>query len=94
MKSRIHFSLNFKAPDRGVRELLWKQQLNSIPPTDIDLGQGDVIDEVIAAELNGREIANTVNTARTIACFQKMPLKLFHLQMVLDAYTDFNKTLR
>ncbi|KAL7931789.1 P-loop containing nucleoside triphosphate hydrolase protein [Trichoderma chlorosporum] len=93
MKSRVHFSLGFSSPDMKIRELLWKQQLKSVPPNEVDLNEDDVIDSVRSVELNGREISNMINTARTFARFQKMPLQLPHLKIVLQAHQTFNDGL-
>jgi hypothetical protein len=43
--------------------------------------------------MNGREIANAVNTAQTIARFEGKPLQQEHIERVLDSREKFFKKL-
>jgi hypothetical protein len=47
----------------------------------------------IRDEVNGREIANAVHTARTLARFETQPLQLHHIQTVLRVRRDFDVSL-
>ncbi|KAI0468981.1 P-loop containing nucleoside triphosphate hydrolase protein [Xylaria cf. heliscus] len=94
MKSRIHLALGFTPPGTLVRRQMWTQALGTIP--NDELGISDVCEAVnIVAErnLNGREIYNTLNTARTIATFEHKKLLLEHIQKVLKVRDSFDKKL-
>ena len=54
----------------------------------------ETIDTLVKVPLNGREIANAVNTARTLARFDKVPLRLSHIETVLDVRRGFDEKLR
>ncbi|KAJ5370880.1 ATPase AAA-type core, partial [Penicillium cataractarum] len=94
MKSRIHLALEYTPPGIETRQQLWEQILKSIPPEEIDIDPEDAIDHFVAAKINGREIANTVNTARTIARFEKKALQLKHIELVLGVWREFDDSLK
>lgn len=91
MKSRIHLALTFEPPDLRMRGLIWEQHLQDVPDADFDVDE--VIHTLGRELLNGREISNTINTAQTLARFQKQPLQLQHLQKVLLVRNEFTKSL-
>ncbi|KAJ1324722.1 NTP/NDP exchange transporter [Microdochium nivale] len=95
MKSRVHFALTYSAPDVGLREQIWRNYLRVVDgeQTDIDLEREGLLRELARDEINGREISNTINTARTIARAQGLRLTLEHIQTVLDARRSFEKAL-
>jgi AAA+ superfamily predicted ATPase len=94
MKSRIHLALEYTPPGIETRQQLWEQVLRSIPREEIDLDPEDAIDNFVAAKVNGREISNAVNTARTIARFDKKPLQLKHIELVLGVWKEFDDSLK
>lgn len=94
MKSRIHLALEYTPPGIETRQQLWEQILKSIPQEEIDIDIEDAIDHFVAAKINGREIANAVNTARTISRFEKIPLQLKHIELVLGVWRDFDDSLK
>ncbi|CEJ58536.1 hypothetical protein PMG11_07190 [Penicillium brasilianum] len=94
MKSRIHLALEYTPPGIETRQQLWEQILKSIPQEEIDIDIEDAIDHFVAAKINGREIANAVNTAGTISRFEKIPLQLKHINLVLGVWRDFDDSLK
>lgn len=94
MKSRIHLAVEYTPPGIETRQQLWEQILKSVPPEEIDIDLEDAIDHFVAAKINGREIANTVNTARTIARFEKKALQLKHIELVLGVWREFDDSLK
>jgi AAA+ superfamily predicted ATPase len=94
MKSRVHLALEYTPPSIETRQQLWEQILKTIPRQKIDIDLDDAIDNFVAAKLNGREIANAVNTARTIARFENEPLRLEHIEMVLGVWKEFDDSLK
>ena len=92
MKSRIHLALSFHPPDLRMRGLIWEQYLARVPDHDVDIDE--VIHTLGKEKLNGREISNAINTAQTLARFQKQSLQIRHLQTVLTIREDFGKSLK
>ncbi|KAF2968106.1 hypothetical protein GQX73_g5410 [Xylaria multiplex] len=94
MKSRIHLALGYTPPELDVRRQIWLRYLGAVPAKQSVIKAKEVVDQLAAAELNGREIANAVNTACTMARFEKQPLALKHLETVLEVQQRFEDSLR
>ena len=96
MKSRIHLALEYRPPGRDMRRRLWAGCLATVPPAerevDPDPDSADVA-RLLDDRLNGREIANMVSTARTLARFQGARLRADHLDTVLQTRRDFDERL-
>ncbi|KAJ9662411.1 hypothetical protein H2201_006120 [Coniosporium apollinis] len=93
IKSRIHLALQYNAPDGETRRQIWRQQLAKVPVEEAELDVEGCLAVVVKAEMNGREIANAVNTARTLAAAEEGKLKLEHLETVLDVWSDFQSAI-
>ncbi len=95
IKSRIHLALGFGPPGADIRRRIWTQYLARIPVLEIDLPSiAEVVDVLEPRVLNGREISNAVNTARTIARFQGVKLQLRHIESVLKVRDEFDRRIR
>lgn len=95
MKSRIHLALGYSPPDIEIRRKIWMQYLGQIPANEKQIDDaGDAVDFLINQELNGREISNAINTARTIARFNEEKLQIHHLETVFRVKGEFDKCLR
>ncbi|KXJ89923.1 P-loop containing nucleoside triphosphate hydrolase protein [Microdochium bolleyi] len=95
MKSRVHFALTYTAPGAELRRQIWANYLRKVDAEQMDIevdGEG-VLGELVRDEINGREISNTINTARTIARAQGRKLTLEHIHTVLDARRSFDQAL-
>ncbi|KAI5924920.1 P-loop containing nucleoside triphosphate hydrolase protein [Camillea tinctor] len=93
MKSRIHLALEYKAPDYDIRRRIWTQYLSAIPPSEIGLDIEEDMDQFLRDEVNGREIANCINTARTLARFKGEKLVARHIHMLLETRREFDTSL-
>ncbi|RYP81369.1 hypothetical protein DL770_005922 [Monosporascus sp. CRB-9-2] len=93
MKSRIHLALEYKPPDLDMRRRIWTQCLSSIPAVEISLDIEEAVDEFLRDEVNGREIANCISTARTLAHFKGVKLGTQHVHTMLRTRMDFEKSL-
>lgn len=93
MKSRIHLALEYKPPSHEMRRRIWMQSLSSIPPEEIDMDIEEDLDEFVQEDLNGREISNSVGTARTLARFKRAKLTVEHLHTVLETRREFERSL-
>ncbi|KAI1498903.1 P-loop containing nucleoside triphosphate hydrolase protein [Biscogniauxia marginata] len=94
MKSRIHLSLGYQPPELDVRRRIWHHYLKAVPVGSSEVDPESAIDQLTAPALNGREIANMINTARTMARFEGTPLKLSHLETVLKVREKFDDSFR
>ncbi|KAJ5247671.1 ATPase AAA-type core [Penicillium chermesinum] len=94
MKSRVHLALEYTLPGIETRRALWEQMLSLVPKDQSSVDPKEAIDKFISAKMNGREIANAVNTARTIARFEKVPLHVAHIKTVIDVWASFDENLR
>ncbi|KAL0937400.1 AAA family [Colletotrichum truncatum] len=95
MSSRIHLALGYKAPGIETRRKLWIQCLQKLPASDIEFEDlDDAAMEFVTHHLNGREISNAVNTARTIARFENEKLQIKHIEQVLDVRASFRKAIK
>lgn len=94
MKSRIHLALGYTLPGAEVRRKIWLHYLGTVPENLSAIKANEVVDQLASGELNGREIANAVNTACTMARFEGNPLALKHIETVLEVRQMFDKTLK
>ena len=93
MKSRIHLALEYQPPNIDMRRRIWTHCLSAIPASDLDLDVEEDVDDFLKEEVNGREIANCVNTARTLARFKRVKLQSKHVETVLETRREFEKSL-
>ncbi|KAF5613304.1 TOB3 (member of AAA-ATPase family) [Fusarium subglutinans] len=95
MKSRIHLSLSFGPPEAEVRRQIWKQNLEAVPVDETEIGgkelSSQAAEDLIHHKLNGREMSNALNTARTLARFEEVKLSLQHIETVLKVGQTFRK---
>jgi hypothetical protein len=89
MISRLHLAIEYTSPESEIRRIIWNQYLSDVPSSERDLNLEKDIITLSKETLNGREIANTVNTARTIARFEKRSLHLDDLETILQVRRDF-----
>ncbi|KAI1433728.1 P-loop containing nucleoside triphosphate hydrolase protein [Xylaria sp. CBS 124048] len=89
-RSRIHLVLRYETAEADDRRQIWKHYLKLIPEGQLAIKTHDAVNRLALAELNGREIANTVNTAFTIARFEGQPLALKHVEAVLETRQAFD----
>ncbi|KAI1123929.1 P-loop containing nucleoside triphosphate hydrolase protein [Nemania abortiva] len=94
MKSRVHLALGFSPPGPAVRRQMWTQALGTVPADELAIDDVAQAVGVLADRgLNGREIYSTLNTARTIAKFERKKLLLEHIQKVMKVRDSFDKKL-
>jgi hypothetical protein len=79
--------LHYPSPDHTIRRQLWEQKLKPHLQTfkgDLE----DVLHVVSQYEMNGREISNTVTSAKTIADERLKDMSVEHLQTVLQVWKN------
>ncbi|KAI1415086.1 P-loop containing nucleoside triphosphate hydrolase protein [Hypoxylon sp. FL1857] len=89
MLSRVHLALEYEAPGPQMRRLIWTRNLAVIPQSELNFDVDNELDDMLDIDFNGREIANCVNTARTLARHQKSKLRAEHIWKVLNARKVF-----
>jgi len=94
MKSRIHLALGYQPPGIDLRRQLWTKFLSAIPADEIALDPEEDIDDLTRSKLNGREISYAIHTARTLARAEGRPLRLEHLETVLEVRHEFEDSLK
>lgn len=95
MRSRIHLALGYESPGIQIREQIWFQVLRGVPTGEMGIDDiNEAVESVLQEELNGREIANAVNTARTIARHENERLQLKHIEMVVEVRRNFDESLQ
>lgn len=93
MKSRVHFALGYTPPEADVRRQIWLRYLSALPANQSAIKANEVVDQLATTALNGREIANMVNTAWTMARFENQALGRKHLETVLEVRQRFENNL-
>ena len=96
-KSRIQVALYYKALTRPSRKKIWQNFLEMLEEDeeDVDLDAlRNRLDELAGHELNGRQIRNTLTTARQLAIYKKEQLQWEHLEYALSLSTDFNDYIK
>ncbi|KAL2058878.1 hypothetical protein ABVK25_000170 [Lepraria finkii] len=96
-KSRIQVALYYKALTRSSRKKIWQNFLEMLDEDNenVDFDElRDRLDELAGHELNGRQIRNTLTTARQLAIYKKEQLQWRHLEQALSLSTEFNEYLK
>jgi AAA+ superfamily predicted ATPase len=96
IRSRIHLALQYEAPDNARRALLWRQKLNELPTELTAFDINDAVDKLAAPAMNGREISNAVNTARTLAAAENDDggkIRFEDLETVVEVWHDFQRAV-
>jgi hypothetical protein len=93
MKSRIHLAIEYSPPELQMRRMIWEQCLKAIPAAEISIDSDEAVDDFVKDEVNGREIANAINTAKTLARFEAQPLQMRHIETVLQVRRDFDASI-
>ena len=93
-KSRIQLSLHYENLQKPQRIKIWKNfmhQLKSLDDIKIDFDDVEsYIDELATHELNGRQIRNSITTARQLAQYKNLPMTYAHLKHVIEVASKFD----
>ncbi|KAI9657237.1 MAG: hypothetical protein M1831_004426 [Alyxoria varia] len=99
VKSRIHLALQFSPPTLNLRWQIWREHLRSVPVAECSFNPheeeelDDVLYEIVKDDMNGREIANTINSARTLARHNGKKLGVEQLKVMIESWREFNVAL-
>jgi AAA+ superfamily predicted ATPase len=94
IKSRIHLALQYASPDKVVRRQLWQKHLANVPAEEIEMDVDAGLDALEDTTMNGREISNSITTARTLAKSEGSKLKLEYLQAIVQVWREFEESFQ
>ncbi|KAI0752549.1 P-loop containing nucleoside triphosphate hydrolase protein [Daedaleopsis nitida] len=86
--SRIHVALHFGELSTAAKAQVWRAFLRKASVPDADLGE-DLVLQLAARDVNGRQIKNACRTARSLALSRGETLGFAHLVETLDAMEEF-----
>ncbi|KAF2498989.1 P-loop containing nucleoside triphosphate hydrolase protein, partial [Lophium mytilinum] len=93
-KSRVQLAMHYPSLDRDGRWQIWSNFLKSMvrEGENVNIDEvGDKLDLLARYELNGRQIRNTVNTARQLARYKKETLAYAHFETAIDVTNEFEE---
>jgi len=96
-KSRIQVSLHYEDHTATARKAIWRNFFKILENREADVNIGELedhIDELAQEEMNGRQIRNTMTTARQLAIHRKERLDWSHLEEALMTSKEFDRYLK
>ncbi|KAI1495836.1 hypothetical protein F5X99DRAFT_102437 [Biscogniauxia marginata] len=90
-QSRIHLALKYQPLDADAREYLWRLFLQRTPGFRAEDWQDETLKELAAADINGRQIKNTVRTAYALALAEDQRLGVEQVRDVLETVGEFQE---
>ncbi|KAJ9142946.1 AAA family ATPase [Pleurostoma richardsiae] len=96
-QSRIHIALRYDSLDARARKAIFRlfvervrvlEGVGLMPFTEEDFTA------LARADLNGRQIKNTVRTAQALAVNKGEPLSMAHIRQVLEVHMSFDRDLK
>ncbi|KAK5434086.1 hypothetical protein LTR34_003598 [Exophiala xenobiotica] len=97
-KSRVQLSLHYEKVKGPQRRKIWRNFINRVREIDsanVDADEIlDNIEELSGHPMNGREIRNSITTARQLAQYKGQTFGFAHLKHVINVAQRFDKYLR
>jgi SpoVK/Ycf46/Vps4 family AAA+-type ATPase len=93
-KSRVQLALHYPPLNGKAREEIWHNFMRSLfaEGEDVDFEELNEKIYVLAKhKLNGRQIRNTISTARQLAQYRKEKLRFVHMNQALQVVDEFEK---
>lgn len=93
-KSRIQVAVHFEKLTISSRKKIWTNFIDMLEEDDEDVNFEEIrykLDQLAKIDLNGRQIRNTLTTARQLAIFQACRLDWPHIDQALCVSTEFNE---
>lgn len=86
--------MQYHAPDEGRRALLWRQKLEQLPEKEVHFDIEEAVKMLAGPAMNGREISNAVNTARTLAAAENAgKIRYEDLDTVVGVWKEFQASI-
>lgn len=96
-KSRIQVALHYEKLNKASRKKVWANFIDMLEEDEEDVDFQEIrykLDQLAQNDLNGRQIRNTLTTARQLALFQARRLDWQHIQQALSVSLDFNSYIQ
>lgn len=93
-KSRIQLAIHYPSLSQEDRMLIWSNFLESMGNEVDILGLRKKYMVLSLAPLNGRQIRNTIKTARQLALFKKEVMDFSHLQETIKISNEFEEYIQ
>ena len=96
-KSRIQVALHYEALTRSSRRKIWQNFLDMMREDGEKVEYDEIrdrLDELVDHDMNGRQIRNSLTTARQLAIYKKEPLAWNYLEQAIKVSADFNSYLQ
>lgn len=96
-KSRMQLAVQYPHLNRHGRFEIWLNFFNALKEAGVEFDMSELTKKVpMLAEhnLNGRQIRNTIKTARQLAAYRKKTFEYEHLKAVIDVTNEFESYLR
>jgi len=93
-KSRIQLALHYPPLNRDGRWGVWRNLVRSLSEAGEDINTEEItnkLDILARHKLNGRQIRNTINTARQLARYKKDSLRYAHVDQAVRVVNEFEK---
>jgi SpoVK/Ycf46/Vps4 family AAA+-type ATPase len=92
-KSRVQLAMHYPPLDQNGRWEIWMNFIRSLRDLpDVNYTQlKEKIDVLARHKLNGRQIRNTMNTARQLASFRKEKLEYSHYDQAIEVTNEFEE---
>jgi SpoVK/Ycf46/Vps4 family AAA+-type ATPase len=95
-KSRMQLAIHYPDLDESGRFEIWNNLVGALKDEGEDVNYEEVMGKLNVFSrhsLNGRQIRNTINTARQLARYKKETLAQSHFSQAIDVANDFEKYL-
>ena len=74
--------------------MLWNQKLGQIPKEEVHFDLAEAVKQLAKPAMNGREISNAVNTARTLAAAENGgKIRYEDLDTVVGVWREFQESI-
>ena len=96
-KSRIQVALHYEKLTIASRKKIWTNFIDMLEEDEEDVNFEEIrykIDQLAKFDMNGRQIRNTLTTARQLAIYQALRLDWSHIEQALSVSTDFNEYIQ
>ena len=96
-KSRIQVALHFEKLTISSRKKIWMNFIDMLEEDEEDVNFEEIrykLDELAKVDLNGRQIRNTLTTARQLAMYQARRLDWPHIEQALSVSMDFKNYIQ
>jgi SpoVK/Ycf46/Vps4 family AAA+-type ATPase len=93
-KSRVQLALHYPTLDRDGRWEVWRNFVQSLEESGEDINYEEInkkLDILARHSLNGRQIRNTINTARQLALYKEDKLRYAHIDQAVGVVNEFEK---